>query len=263
MTRSKFLSLFAALLLAGSLGACASAPTDPEMRAEYESANDPLEPMNRVVFDFNQFIDRIFLKPAAQVYRSVVPDFAQGVVHNILTNLNEPVTFMNATLQGRFRDAHHTAGRFVVNTIAGLGGIADVASAGDWNPVQADFGQTLHVWGAPEGPYLVLPILGPSNPRDAIGFGVDSLAEPWPYLLSDEYGAATRNRYLIAQVSANALDKRSSALDSLDAVEKGSVDFYAALRSMSRQYRAKQLRNAVSPSEEKTSAAEGAAPLAH
>jgi phospholipid-binding lipoprotein MlaA len=205
--------------------------------------------MNRVVFDFNQFVDRILLKPAAQVYAAVLPDFAQGVIHNILTNANEPVTFMNAALQGRTKDAGATFNRFLVNTIAGLGGIGDVASAGGLNHVDADFGQTLHVWGAPEGPYLVLPILGPSNPRDAIGFAVDSIAEPWPYAIENAAGPGTRNRYLIAQVSANALDKRSSALDALDALEKGSVDFYAQLRSVSRQYRKGQLNKANNASQ--------------
>jgi phospholipid-binding lipoprotein MlaA len=228
--------------------------------------------MNRVIFDFNQFVDRILLKPAAQAYRYVMPDFAQGVVHNILTNLNEPVTFGNAVLQGRTKDAGTTFNRFLVNSIAGLGGIADVASVGDLKHVEADFGQTLYVWGAPEGPYLVLPILGPSNPRDAIGFAVDSFAEPWPYVAEHYSGVGTRNRYIISQFSANALDKRSSALDALDALEKGSVDFYAQLRSVSRQYRHGQLKKGNSSAESQNygfgkppeqPAAVGAQPLTH
>jgi phospholipid-binding lipoprotein MlaA len=202
--------------------------------------NDPLEPMNRVVFDFNQFVDRILLKPLAKGYRYVMPDFAQDVVHNMLRNAGEPVTFMNAALQGRVKDAQKTFNRFLVNTIT-TGGIGDVASAGGLSPVDADFGQTLHVWGAPEGPYLVLPILGPSNPRDAVGFAVDSIAEPWPYLAEGLDGSATRNRLIISEFGATALDKRSRSLDALDALEKGSIDFYAQLRSVSRQYRHKQL----------------------
>src|ERR1700744_3015094 len=122
MKTSNFFSLFALLILAGGLAACATPPTDPDQRAEFEEANDPLEPVNRVVFDFNQFVDRILLKPAAKVYRTVLPEFAQGVVHNVLQNMNEPVTFMNASLQGRFKDAATTGERFLVNTVAGLGG---------------------------------------------------------------------------------------------------------------------------------------------
>jgi phospholipid-binding lipoprotein MlaA len=243
MTNTKILSLLSALLLIGTLNACATAPTDPAARAEFEEANDPLEPMNRSIFGFNMFVDRIVFKPLAKAYRWAMPDFAQDVVHNVLQNAGEPVTFMNAVLQGRLKDANTTAGRFLVNTVAGVGGIADVASASpaNYKPVHADFGQTLHTFGAPEGPYLVLPILGPSNPRDAAGFAVDSLAEPWPYVIMGASGPGTRNRYLIAQTAANALDQRSRALDALDALEKSSIDFYAQMRSITRQYRHAQL----------------------
>jgi phospholipid-binding lipoprotein MlaA len=237
----KILSIFATVLLLGSLSACATAPTDPADRAEFEASNDPLEPANRVVFEFNQIVDKVLLRPAAYVYREVMPDFAQDIVHNVLENANEPIVFMNAMLQGRVEDAGKSFNRFLVNTVAGVGGMIDLASEGDLKKVDADFGQTLHVWGMPEGPYLVLPILGPSNPRDATGFAVDTIASPWGYVAEDWGGKGTRNRYIIASLSATMLDKRSKAIDALDALEKGSVDFYAQLRSVSRQYRNKQL----------------------
>jgi phospholipid-binding lipoprotein MlaA len=233
-------SLFAAIILLASLSACATAPTDPAERAEFEAANDPLEPTNRVIFEFNQIVDKVLLRPLAYAYREVVPDFAQDVVHNVLQNAGEPIVFMNALLQGRTEDAGKTFNRFLVNTTVGLGGVADIAGDGGLKKVDADFGQTLHVWGMPEGPYLVLPILGPSNPRDAVGFGVDTVASPWSYLAA-EGGSATRNRYIIADLGATMLDRRSKSIDALDALEKGSVDFYAQLRSVSRQYRSKQL----------------------
>lgn len=241
MTSSRILRLCSVLLIAAGLSACATAPTDPAERAEYDRLNDPLEPTNRAIFEFNQVVDKILLKPLAEAYRYVMPDFAQNVVGNVLNNAGEPVRMANALLQGRVTDAHNIMNRFIANTVGGLGGIADVAAEGGLGPINADFGQTLHVWGMPEGPYLVLPILGPSNPRDAIGFAGDSLAQPWGYAIEELRGVGDRNRYTIASVSATALDKRSRALDALESLEKGSLDFYAQLRSVSRQYRNKQL----------------------
>lgn len=238
---SKILASLAALLLLASLSACATAPTDPAERAEFERNNDPLEPMNRTIFEFNQVLDRILLKPAAQAYRYVVPDFARDIVGNVLYNSGEPVRMANALLQGRATDAGKIFNRFLVNSTAGLGGMIDMGSESDLKPVAADFGQTLHVWGAPEGPYLVLPILGPSNPRDAVGFAVDAAAQPWGYIADGYGGTATGVRYTIANTGAYALDKRTKYLDALDALEKGSLDFYAQLRSVSRQHRQAEL----------------------
>lgn len=238
---SKILASLAALFLLVNLAGCATAPTDPAERAEFERNNDPLEPMNRKVFEFNQIVDRFLLKPAAQAYKFVLPEFAQNIVGNIIYNAGEPVRATNALLQGRASDAGKIMNRFMVNSTIGLGGMIDMGSESDLKPVDADFGQTLHVWGAPEGPYLVLPVLGPSNPRDAIGFAVDSVAQPWGYTVDELGGRATATRYTIASTGAFALDKRSKYLDALDALEKGSLDFYAQLRSVSRQHRNAEL----------------------
>jgi phospholipid-binding lipoprotein MlaA len=240
--QTKTPALLVAAMLCLPLAACATAPADPAERAEYESTNDPLEGTNRAIFEFNQVVDRILLKPLAETYRAVLPQFAQDAIGNVLYNSGEPVRFANAVLQGRADDAGKIFNRFLVNTTAGLGGIADLAGESGRIPqVSADFGQTLHTWGAPEGPYLVLPILGPSNPRDAIGFAVDTVAQPWSYVVEEAGGVATRNRYTIADLGATAMDRRSKSLDGLEALEKGSLDFYAQLRSVSRQYRNKQL----------------------
>ena len=237
----KTLSLLAALLLLAGLSACATAPTDPSERAEFDSINDPMEPANRVVFEFNQVVDRFLLRPAAYVYKEAMPGFAQDIVHNVLSNANEPIVFMNAMLQGRTKDAGTAFNRFLVNSIAGVGGAIDLASEGDLKKVDADFGQTLHSWGLGEGPYLVLPVLGPSNPRDALGFGVDMVASPWGYTVQALGTNANVNQYTYSSIAATALDRRAAAYDALDALEKGSVDFYAQMRSVSRQYRHKQL----------------------
>jgi phospholipid-binding lipoprotein MlaA len=233
-----------ALVFSLSLAACATAPEDPVQRAEYEALNDPLEPLNRQVFNFNQFIDKLLLRPMAEIYSLVLPEDVRASIAGILTNMGEPVRFANNLMQGDVTRASTTLGRFVVNTTAGVGGSFDIA--GDYldMPVQnADFGQTLYVWGVEDaGPYLVLPLLGPSNPRDAVGFGVDSMLDPWGYVIQAADGRGGANRYTASSLSATMLDKRSGALEALDDLEKNSIDFYAQMRSITRQYRAKQLR---------------------
>ncbi|MBY0428217.1 MAG: VacJ family lipoprotein [Alphaproteobacteria bacterium] len=255
---SKILTSLAALLLLANLSACATEPTDPAERAEFQKNNDPLEPMNRTVFEFNQIVDRFLLKPAAQAYRYVMPDFARDIVGNVIYNAGEPVRMTNALLQGRATDAGKIFNRFLVNSTAGLGGMIDMGSESDLKPVSADFGQTLHTWGAPQGPYLVLPILGPSNPRDAVGFAVDAVAQPWGYIAYGYGGTATSNRYEIASVGAEGLDKRTKYLDALDALEKGSLDFYAQLRSVSRQHRDAEL--GIAPTAEDNQYGDGDVP---
>jgi phospholipid-binding lipoprotein MlaA len=238
---TRILTSFAALFFVASLSGCATPPTDPTERAEFDRVNDPLEPTNRVVFEFNNILDRFFMKPVAEAYRWVMPEFGQKVVSNILYNSGEPVRMANAALQGRFEDVNTIFERFFINTTMGIGGVADIATEAGVARKHADFGQTLHVWGAPEGPYLVLPLLGPSNPRDAIGFAGDSLASPYEYIIEDLDGVATRNHYIIASFGASIIDQRAESLDAMEALEKGSLDFYAQLRSVSRQYRHKQL----------------------
>jgi phospholipid-binding lipoprotein MlaA len=235
--------LLAPLLIACVLGAvagCATPPTEPAARAEFERTNDPLEPMNREVFDFNLLLDRILIKPVAQGYRNVVPGFARDGIRNFLHNLGEPVIFANDMLQGEWKSAHDTTARFLVNSTFGIGGIFDLASQTGLPRQTGDFGQTLYAWGAPEGPYLVLPIFGPSNPRDAIGMGVDSQIDPFGYLASD-YGAG--NSATISRMAASGVDLRSRNIETLDDLQRNAIDFYAEMRSLYRQHRADELRH--------------------
>lgn len=237
------MSLFKAVgitLLALNLGGCATPPQDAAARAEYNRTNDPLEPTNRRIFGFNQFVDRILLKPAAKTYRTLVPEFARTLVGNVLYNAGEPVRMANGLLQGRLKDSHTIFERFFLNTTLGLGGMVDIASYGGVARVSADFGQTLYSWGVPGGPYLVLPLLGPSNPRDAVGYAVDSAAQPWGYVAGIG-GMALQNQYTYSSLGATLLDERSRYLDAMDALEKGALDFYAQLRSISRQHRDAEL----------------------
>jgi phospholipid-binding lipoprotein MlaA len=139
---------------------------------------DPYENWNRKVFAFNESLDRWLLKPIAQTYRAIMPEFADRGVTNVFSNLGELGNFTNSVLQLKLESAVVAAGRFTFNTVFGLAGVFDVATAWDLPERPEDFGQTLGHWGAGAGSYLMLPVLGPSNPRDFAGFGVDSFLLP-------------------------------------------------------------------------------------
>lgn len=139
---------------------------------------DPYENWNRDVFSFNETIDRWALKPVAQTYRMVMPDFADRAVTNFFNNLQEVRNFTNSLLQLKGESAVVAAGRFVFNTVFGLGGLFDVATEFDLPEQPEDFGQTLGYWGMGSGPYLMMPFLGPSNPRDFTGLGTDGFVLP-------------------------------------------------------------------------------------
>jgi phospholipid-binding lipoprotein MlaA len=206
--------------------------------------NDPLEPMNRVFFDFDMFLDRILLKPAAEVYVAVIPKPGRRAVRNMLNNMNEPIVFANNMLQGEFHRADVTVGRFLLNSTFGIAGIFDWASVSGLPAQNGDFGQTLYVWGFASGPYLFLPLLGPSNPRDAIGYGVDSYADPVGYAFWNAGGLRWAG---LSRFGVDTVDSRSQQLDTLDELQKTSIDFYATIRSLSRQRREIELRHGIAP----------------
>jgi len=160
-----------AILFSGAVVLLASCATQ-----DVSGANDPYEATNRKIFNFNQQLDKAVMKPVAQAYVDVVPEPARDGVHNFLVNLNLPVTFANDILQGEIERTGETVARFTVNTTIGIGGLLDVATRIGVPFHTEDFGQTLAVWGVGEGPYLVLPLLGPKPPRDAVGYAVDSIA---------------------------------------------------------------------------------------
>jgi phospholipid-binding lipoprotein MlaA len=233
----------AALVLAAMLGGCATPPTDPADRALYEQNNDPLEPLNRQTLAFNLFLDHSLFRPIAKAYVLVVPDDGRAAVHHVLDNLKEPTVFFDNVLQGEFKRAGITLGRFLINSTVGFGGIVDVATMSGIESQPADFGQTLYVWGIKSGPYLILPVFGPSNPRDAIGQGVDSYADPFT-IWANDHGLT---EMMTVRLIAGGVDDRARALDILDDLEKNSVDFYAQLRSLAQQNRAAELHHGVAP----------------
>jgi phospholipid-binding lipoprotein MlaA len=216
-----------------AVSACATPPTDPVARAEFDKTNDPFEPTNRKILDFNLFLDRILIKPVAEGYRWAVPEFGRNRMRNFLDNLGEPVIFINDSLQGEFSRANTTAGRFLFNSTFGIGGLWDQASKIGMEKQSGDFGQTLYSWGVPDGPYLVLPILGPSDPRDAIGLGVDSYMDPFFWGLTVHYGATSAGLY---RWVATGIDERSRNIESFDEIQKNAIDLYAQLRSLWRQH---------------------------
>jgi phospholipid-binding lipoprotein MlaA len=239
--RSGPVRLAATLLLGLALVGCAARPdpSDPEAVAEFEQTNDPLEPLNRGMFVVNDGLDTLVLRPAAEAYRIFIPPEIRTSVRNMLGNLRSPVILLNDVLQGETQRAGTTLGRFVLNTTLGVGGIFDVATGFGLPGHGEDFGQTLAVWGAEEGPYLFLPVLGPSNPRDLIGTGVDAVSNPFTWISGD----AWLDTVTAARIGLQALDTREGLIEPLDALRQGSLDPYAALRSAYRQRRAAEIRN--------------------
>ena len=228
-----------ALLCLGGLGplGCAAPPPpdDPEALESFRQTNDPLEPLNRVVFAVNIEADRYILKPVAYVYKEAVPQPVQDGMGNFLQNLGSPVVFMNSVLQGDVDHAGATLLRFLINSTVGLAGTADVAGEMGFLRRDEDFGQTLGVWGADEGPYIMLPLLGPSSTRDALGLVVDYFADPWTYLRYEKFSYSRRG--------AEFIDARARNYELLNDLEKTSVDYYAAVRSLYRQDRRDAIRN--------------------
>lgn len=243
--RTHHRSFFLALALLPWLGACASAPADKAARAESAAHDDPIEPTNRQIFSFDQFIDKHAMKPVARTYRDYVPEFVQHRLHDFLANLQGPVIEINDQLQGNVTRGWTTFERFAVNTTVGGLGLFDVASDWDLPFHDADYGQTLGVWGIAEGPYVVLPFLGPSNARDAVGTGLGFVLDPLAFV-----GGANALYAGYARGAANAVDDRADQLDSLDALEADAIDFYARMRSAYRQHRALVVAQGIAGSDD-------------
>ncbi len=232
------LPLLAALLLVG----CATRPpaSDPEAVAEFEATNDPAEPFNRAMYDVHEGIDRVVLRPVASAWREVVPRPVRQGVRNALGNLRSPVILLNDLLQGETDRAGRTASRFVINSTLGIGGLIDVANDHFNLPGHSeDWGQTLARWKAEEGPYLFIPVLGPSNPRDLFGFMLGIASDPFTWI---GQGPAVEALYW-SRTGMTVVDTRENLLDTLDDVQRTSLDPYATLRSAYRQRRQADIEN--------------------
>lgn len=205
-----------------------------------DDANDPLEPVNRAIFEFNQVIYDALFTPIAKAYNDAVPALVRSSLGNVIDNIASPITLANDLLQLEFTRALTTLARFVVNTIAGIGGMGDVATGIGLKPHTEDFGQTLGSYGMGEGLYLVLPLLGPSNPRDAVGkFLVDPYFDPLGLYLDN----TDQDTAIYVRTGVNALDEYASMVGELEKIRRTSVDYYAAIRSLYRQKRAAEIAN--------------------
>ena len=190
--------------------------------------NDPFEDLNRDIFVFNEKLDEKILKPTALVYRKVTPQFARTGVTNFFNNLEEIDTTINQVLQGEIKYAFNDAGRFVINTTIGLFGLIDVASKMGLERHQEDFGQTLGVWGISSGPYIMLPFLGPSNPRDL-------LSRPISSFLSGTF-AMEDNDVKFTLVGIDALETRERLLDAETLIIGDKYMFVKDAYVQSREY---------------------------
>ena len=220
------------LALSGCMAPATAPPGD-------EGFNDPWEDTNRQVFSFNQSVDRNVLVPVAEAYRNVVPPPAQQSLHDFLQNLNHPTIFANDVLQGQVTLAAQTFARLAVNTTIGIGGMFDVASRIGIPYHSNDLGVTLATWGFDSGPFVVVPVLGPSNVRDIVGQVGDGFGDPGNYFA----GQYHRLYAVVGRTLSEGIDTRSRNIESLADIERTSLDYYATIRSLYGQRRAAQIRH--------------------
>lgn len=207
-----------------------------------DDANDPLEPFNRMIFSFNELIDLMLLEPASIVYGHLPSPVKTGV-RNVLDNLRAPVVFANDAMQGEGDRAGVTLARFMINSTVGMLGLFDMATEFGYPKHQEDFGQTLARWGTGEGPYLVLPLFGPSNIRDTTGLLVDGFAlDPMAYL------APTDVR--VGRTATDGVDTRYRLDPAIRDLRENSIDRYATFRTVYRQRRAAEIANGAAASNE-------------
>jgi phospholipid-binding lipoprotein MlaA len=224
------IALAASLLLVG----CASAPT--------ANPKDPWEPMNRSVASFNDKVDDNVLKPLATGYRNVVPDLIQTGVRNVFNNFADMWSTVNNLLQLKPINTAESLGRVIVNTVFGIYGIFDVATYIKLERHPEDFGQTLGYWGVPNGPYLVLPLFGPSTLRDGASLPIDFAVSPTQFVND----IPTRNQVFTLRL----VSKRAELLKSGSMLEEASIDKYSFARDAYLQYRRSQIYDGNPPDEE-------------
>jgi phospholipid-binding lipoprotein MlaA len=217
-----------ALSMVTILSGCATTSTTSTSGAQ--NPVDPFEKFNRTMFTFNDKVDQYALKPVATVYKRAVPSFVQTSVYNFFGNLGDVWTAVNNLLQGRVADGVSDAMRFTINSTFGLAGLIDISSDAGLPKHNQDFGATLGVWGMQSGPYVVLPLLGPSTVRDSAALPADFAGNPWTYVTPDAtryFGTALR-----------IVDLRAGLLDASNLIEDAALDRYEFIRDAYLQRRA-------------------------
>ena len=228
-------SLIGILLAVLTLAGCASQPAAPK---DQRSPADPWEPLNRQIYAFNGQLDRFTLKPAAKVYEFVLPQFVRSGIGNFSQNLRTPLNAINQFLQGKPKDGFSETGRFLANSTFGLGGVLDVATDMGLERKNEDFGQTFAKWGIPQGPYVVIPILGSRTLTDATAIPLNIAADPLIYYKN----SSVRDKiYLVRLIDVRA------RLFSADQLIAGSADSYVAVREAYLQNREFQIYDGDPP----------------
>ncbi len=237
----RFYTLYYAFIAAFFLVSCqhASKETAEQPSITSDQAQDPFEPMNRKIFEFNRVVDGLVLEPFANLYNMTVNDHVKRSISSFLYNLAEPVTFTNDCLQGKGERGLEAFSRFMINTFFGLFGLFDVAEKLGLPRHQEDFGQTLAVWGVPPGPYLVVPLLGSSTPRSLGGRITDFYLSPYNYYMIHY----DREEYIYIRLGFDTLVKRAQYADDIKNFRENSLDFYAAVRSFYLQNQKAQVQS--------------------
>ncbi len=213
-------------------------PDDFETTKVEDEIYDPIEPINRAIFSFNNVADRVVLEPIAKGYKKL-PSPLQSGISNFLSNLRAPLVVVNQLLQGQGENAFESTGRFLLNSTFGVFGIFDVADRVGLEEKEEDYGQTLATWGVGDGFYIVLPLFGPSNLRDTTGMIMTMLTDP-----INGFAVSEGEAWIVPmRTAANAVDQRSKIIDEVNALRDNSLDYYAAVRSSYYQNRNAAINN--------------------
>lgn len=217
------------LLFSIALSGCAS--------SNLQGDDTSLERYNRAMFSFNNKVDKYVIRPVAKGYKAVTNKYVRGRVSNFFNNIEEPVSAANHILQGNFSATGNNLGRFVINSTLGVVGLFDVATSFGLEANKTGFDKTLASWCVPDGPFVVLPIIGPSTPRSAIGFAADGYSSP-AYWIAHEGNDDAMTIYYSA-MGLKYLNLMAENLTFLEGLEEGSIDYYAAVKSAYMQNRSK------------------------
>ena len=238
MLRTALAAGLTTALTVSSVASAQPAPAPPAPTAQPPASGDPLEPMNRRLYWVHKKLDRYVVRPISLGYQAVTPRPVRKGLRNVIDNLGEPVTFVNDVLQLQPSRAGSTLARFTINSTVGVGGVFDVASKLDIPVHYEDFGQTLGRWGVGPGPYLFIPLIGPSNLRDSVGRAVDWQFSP---LAIPSWQVTEGERWTVAIV--DAVDFRASVDGELVNLEQTATDEYATVRSAYQQNRLSEIAN--------------------
>jgi len=227
-------------LMTSILVGCAKAPpqSDTADYQAYHQLNDPIEPTNRVFYNVNDKLDTYVMKPVAKGYVHITNQYVRDHVGNFVTNIDEPARLVNFAFEGMPNDAGHSLARFLIDSTVGIGGIFDPATKLGYPETDTDFGVTLAIWGVPPGPYLYLPVFGPSGARDALNIPVEYFATPM------EVAPASQDLrdFGYAETGLHLINTRAEYLDTIDQIKNTALDPYATFRSLYRQSRASEVQ---------------------